>query len=61
MGGVMSGNDALEMILAGADAVAVGTATFNEPCAMIRIVREIEDYMTRHEIDDIRELKGAVS
>ncbi len=61
MGGVASGTDALEMMLAGASAVAVGTATFHEPCAMIRIRDEIRDYLVRHGIADITELIGAVA
>ena len=61
MGGVMNGNDALEMILAGASAVAVGTATFHEPASMHEIIREIKDYMERHNVADINELVGAVS
>ncbi|MCR5177554.1 MAG: dihydroorotate dehydrogenase [Lachnospiraceae bacterium] len=61
MGGVISGNDALEMILAGASAVAVGTATFHDPDAMIRIIGEIGEYMEKHAVTDINELVGAVS
>ena len=45
MGGVMTGEDAYELILAGADAVAVGTAALIDPAAPLRILQEIEQYM----------------
>lgn len=60
MGGIMTTEDALEMILAGASAVAVGTATFHDPASMHEIIRGIADYMERHETREIRELVGAV-
>lgn len=59
-GGVMTGEDAIEMILAGASAVQVGTASFIQPDAMIRILGEIELYMEKYQIDDIKELIGQV-
>ncbi|MCI9296274.1 MAG: dihydroorotate dehydrogenase [Lachnospiraceae bacterium] len=61
MGGIMTAADALEFILAGASAVAVGAANFINPYATEEIVRGIEEYMERHHIDDITELIGAVS
>ncbi|MCI8514711.1 MAG: dihydroorotate dehydrogenase [Lachnospiraceae bacterium] len=60
MGGISTAEDALEFILAGASAVAVGTANFKEPDATIRIVEGIEAYMRRYGVEDIRELIGAV-
>ena len=60
MGGVCSAADALELILAGASAVAVGTATFHDPDTLISIVEGIEAYMDRHDVTDINELIGAV-
>lgn len=59
-GGVMNGDDAIEMILAGATAVQVGTASFVQPNAMINIIQEIECYMNQYQIQDIRELIGKV-
>jgi len=59
-GGVMNGEDAIEMMLAGATAVQVGTASFVQPTAMITILKEIEDYMQQYEIEDIKELIGQV-
>lgn len=60
MGGIASGTDAIEMMLAGAAAVAVGTATLHEPAAMPRIIGEMEAYLDRHGIASVRELIGAV-
>ena len=60
MGGVATTEDALELILAGASAVAVGTANFNDPAATIKIIDGIEDYMVRHGVSDINELIGMV-
>lgn len=60
MGGIMTAEDALEFILAGANAVAVGAANFINPYATEEIVRGIEEYMRRHHVEDIAELIGAV-
>ena len=60
MGGIACGADALEMIMAGATAVAVGTANFHDPAVCVNILEEMEDYMERHQIQDIRELIGCV-
>lgn len=60
MGGIMNADDAMEFILAGASAVAVGTANFHNPYATEEIVAGIERYMKKHQIEDIRELIGAV-
>jgi len=58
MGGIMSGADAIEFILAGATAVAVGTASFTDPWACPRIIREIEEWMQENGVKDINELRG---
>ena len=57
-GGVSSGVDAIEMMLAGASAVGVGTATFADPRAPLRIVREIETWCAANGVHHIRELIG---
>lgn len=59
-GGVMNGEDAIEMMLAGASAVQVGTASFIQPDAMLRILKEMEAYMEQYQIEDVRELIGQV-
>ena len=60
MGGIQNGADALEFILAGASAVAVGTANFHNPRATLDTVEGIRDYMERHGIKDVKELVGSV-
>ena len=60
MGGVMNAEDALELMLAGATAVSVGTANFANPKVTEEIIDGIREYMAAHEIEDIRELIGAV-
>ena len=60
MGGIANAADALEFILAGATAVAIGTANFHNPYATVETVDGIRAYMERHGIDDIKELIGAV-
>ena len=60
MGGVMCAEDALEFIMAGASAVAVGTANFHNPYATLEVIKGIEDYMKRNNVEDINELIGCV-
>lgn len=60
MGGIMNAEDALEFILAGATAVCVGTANFVNPYATVEVIQGIEDYMKKHQVDDIYKLIGAV-
>lgn len=60
MGGICNGLDAVEFMLAGASAVAVGTATFVDPMASIKVIDGIRDYMERHNISAVSELVGAM-
>jgi len=60
MGGIMSATDAIEFLLAGATAVAVGTATFVNPTAVTDVVTGIETYLTENGVGDVNELVGAV-
>jgi len=60
MGGIMSATDAVEFLLAGATAVAVGTATFVNPTAVIDVVTGLETYLMENGIEDVNELVGAV-
>ena len=60
MGGVMCADDALELILAGATGVAVGTANFVEPAAMQQVISGLADYCRRHQVKRIADLVGAV-
>lgn len=60
MGGIATAEDALEFILAGATAVSVGTANFYRPTATVEIAEGIEAYMKKNQVEDLRELVGAV-
>ena len=60
MGGIMTAEDALEFILAGATAVSVGTANFINPDTTIQVIEGIEAYMKKYGVEDIHELIGAV-
>ena len=60
MGGIQTAEDAIEMILAGATMVSVGTANFYNPNATVDVVEGIEDYMIKHNVSDINDLIGKV-
>lgn len=61
MGGIMTADDAVEFMLAGADAVAVGTANFVDPTATVRIADGLESYCRERGIARVADLTGAVS
>lgn len=60
MGGIMTGEDALEFMMAGATAVSVGTANFRNPMATMQILDEMQVFMKENGIDDIRDIIGCV-
>ncbi len=60
MGGIRTASDAIEFIIAGASAVAVGTANFIEPGCAIKIIEGIKKYCARKEIANIKELVGSL-
>ena len=60
MGGICTAEDAVEMMLAGATAVSVGTANFRDPEATVKIIEGMEEYLKEQGIEDVRELIGAV-
>ncbi len=60
MGGIATADDAIELMLAGATMVAVGAMNFVDPYTTINVIDGIEDYMRRHNVEDINELIGAV-
>lgn len=60
MGGILTAEDALEFILAGASAVAVGTANFVNPLATLNVVKGIENFLREEGIETVRELVGKV-
>ncbi len=60
MGGIMTARDAVEFLIAGASAVAVGTANFVNPAACAEVAQGIEVYCKEHKIRDIKELVGSL-
>jgi dihydroorotate dehydrogenase (NAD+) catalytic subunit len=60
MGGIQNADDAIEFLIAGATAVAVGTANFYEPQTALQVIAGIRDFMERKQIRDVREITGSV-
>ena len=61
MGGIADGEDAVEFLLAGASAVAVGAMNFVDPYTTVKVVEGIEDYLRRFHVENVTELIGAVT
>jgi dihydroorotate dehydrogenase (NAD+) catalytic subunit len=61
MGGIMNAEDAIEFFMAGASAIQVGTASFIDPLAAIKILDGIESFLTEKGFSDISDLKGCIS
>ena len=57
MGGIASAEDAIEFIMAGATAVAVGTANFHDPYTTLKVISGIEEFMKRKGISDLSEIR----
>ncbi len=60
LGGVATWQDAVEMLLAGADALQIGTALFTDPYAPVKILQGLEQYLEKKGISSVTELTGAV-
>ncbi|MBQ2136735.1 MAG: dihydroorotate dehydrogenase, partial [Selenomonas sp.] len=60
MGGISTWEDAAEFLLAGASAVAVGTANFTDPAVTMKICDGLNDYLARQHIESVQEIVGAV-
>lgn len=60
MGGIRTGRDAVEMMMAGASAIAVGTSCFADPMTPVRVAREIEEFCDSHGVKNVTELTGAL-
>lgn len=60
MGGIQNAEDAIEFLLAGATAVAVGTANFHNPMTTVEVIDGIADYMKAHQVEKVTDLIGAV-
>ncbi len=61
MGGIMSAKDAIEFLIAGASAVAIGTATFIDPATSLHVIDGIRDYLVRHSMRSVKELTGSLA
>ena len=60
MGGIASSDDVLEFMIAGANAVQVGTANFVDPFIWTKLLDGMRDYMQRHGIERIADLTGSI-
>ena len=60
LGGIVTGEDALEYMIAGATAVSIGTGNFVSPDVSIKAIERIEEYMKKNNIDDINQIIGTV-
>lgn len=60
LGGIVTAADALEFIMAGATAVQIGTANFIDPTTTIKVIEGLEEYCTRHNVQNINELRGII-
>jgi dihydroorotate dehydrogenase (NAD+) catalytic subunit len=60
MGGIMTAEDAVEFLLAGATAVEIGTASFADPCATERVARQLESWCKNHDVERVASLTGAL-
>ena len=60
MGGIATAEDAVEMILAGASAVSVGTANFYNPAAAVEVAEGIEAYMRKYGFESVKDMTGCV-
>ena len=60
MGGIINGDDAIEFMLAGANAISIGAGNFINPYTSINTIEGIKDYMKKHNIEDINDIVGKV-
>jgi dihydroorotate dehydrogenase (NAD+) catalytic subunit len=60
LGGIATGGDAAEFLIAGATAVEVGTASFWDPRATVRIARELDEFLDGEKVPDVREIIGTL-
>ena len=60
MGGIVNGDDAIEFMLAGANAISIGAGNFINPYTSVDTIAGIENYMKKHQIEDINEIVGTV-
>ena len=61
MGGIVNGEDAIEFMLAGASAISIGAGNFQDPYTSINTIKQIEEYMEKHNIENISDIVGKVT
>ena len=61
MGGIVNGENAIEFMLAGASAISIGAGNFQDPYTSINTIRQIEEYMERHNLENINDIVGQVT
>jgi dihydroorotate dehydrogenase (NAD+) catalytic subunit len=59
IGGICTANDALEFLMAGASAIQIGTVNFVNPRAGVEIIEEIEEFLRKEGVEDVKEIIGA--
>jgi dihydroorotate dehydrogenase (NAD+) catalytic subunit len=60
LGGIVNGEDAIEFMLAGASTISIGCGNFIDPYCAVKTVEQIEEYMKKHNIEDINDIIGKV-
>lgn len=60
MGGIVNGEDAIEFMLAGANAISIGAGNFIDPYTSLNVISGIENYMEKHNIENINDIVGKV-
>lgn len=60
LGGIVNGEDAIEFMLAGASTISIGCGNFIDPYCAVKTVEQIEEYMKKHNIEDINDIVGKV-
>ncbi|MCQ2198188.1 MAG: dihydroorotate dehydrogenase [Paludibacteraceae bacterium] len=60
LGGIMNATDAVEFMLAGADAIEIGTANFIDPSTTVKVIEGINEYLDRHNFKSVKEIVGAL-
>lgn len=61
LGGIVTGEDAVEYMLAGAKCVSIGCGNFIDPATSLNVIEQIEEYMKENNVEDINEIIGGVT
>lgn len=60
LGGIMNGEDAIEFMIAGASTISIGAGNFVDPTVAVKTIDEIENYMKKNKIEDLKEIIGSI-